>query len=113
MAEAYINYDEYKALGGNAEASAFPLLERKAEKLLDYWTFNRIKYLTIVPDEVKECLTEMVNRMMTWEDGQNITSFSNGKVSIAFDSSKSREQNLFNDVALVYLPVSLISEVVE
>ena len=38
----YIIYEQYKALGGTAEQSAFPLLERLARKKLDYWTQGRI-----------------------------------------------------------------------
>ena len=35
------------------------------------------------------------------------------KITVSFDTTKTREQSLFNDIALVYLPVSLISEVIE
>ena len=109
----YITFEEYKALGGVVEASAFSTLCRKANRLLDMWTLDRCKHLTTIPSEVKECLTEMINTMSGWEYGNDVTSFSNGKVSIAFDTKNTREQSLYNDIALVYLPVSLISGVIE
>lgn len=109
---SYITYDEYTGLGGIVEQSAFSVIERKAQRLLDYWTQNRIKYLTTIPDEVKEVLTEMINKMAKCNDGERLTSFSNGKVSMSFDTSKTEEQELYQ-VALSWLPVSLISGVVE
>lgn len=115
MADAntgYITYDEYVNLGGNAEASVFPLMQRKASRLLDLWTFDRLKTATTIPDVVKECLTEMINQMQGWQYGDDVTSFSNGKVSFTFDTTKAREQKLYYDTAYIYLPVSLISEVV-
>lgn len=108
----YLTFEEYTSFGGSATDVAFPKLERKAEHLLDYWTQDRIKSLTVIPDIVKETLSDMIDEMITWNDGERLASFSNGKVSMTFDVSKTEEQELYN-IALVNLPVSLISGVVE
>ena len=60
---SYITYKEYVDLGGTVDEDTFTILERKAQRMVDQITFNRMQYLLVVPDEVKEVLTEFVNKM--------------------------------------------------
>lgn len=106
---AYLTYEEYKELGGIVSESAFVMLERKAHRLIDAWTQERIKHMDSVPEEVKEAMTYMINRLGTAEEegGERLTSFSNGKVSMSFDTSKTVEQEMCDNVMMT-LPKYLI-----
>lgn len=112
MAVEYLTFEEYQALGGKVDTATFTTLKRKAYHLLDYWTQDRLKSATIIIDDVKELLVEMIDKINSWGTGERVTSFSNGKVSMSFDTTKTQEQELYA-LALIYLPVSLISGVVD
>ena len=60
---SYITYEEYKSLGGTVDEDTFVILERKAQRMIDYITFHRIQYLKVIPDEVKDVLVEFVNKL--------------------------------------------------
>ena len=94
---AYITYQEYVELGGTATEGAFPNLERKAQNLLDYFTFKRIKYLTIIPDEVKDVLTQFIDSMNNFskqaQSGDILTQYSNGVESMTFQVKTEEEIN--------------------
>lgn len=85
---SYMTYTEYKELGGKVSEDAFPLLERKAQRYLDSFTFNRVQYLTIIPDEVKEVLTDFIDRLNDYDsqatDGDTIEKYSNGVETIEY-----------------------------
>lgn len=115
---SYLTYDEYCALGGTVSQEAFPVLERKAQRLLDYITFNRIKSLTKIPDEVKEVLTEIINRSYDFnnqtEQGDTISEYSNGVETIKYSRKTEKEQNKeFCDLAYRYLPNYLVCRSVD
>lgn len=107
--QRYIEYDEYLELGGTVSEDAFVVLERKAQRWLDYFTFDRVKYLTRIPDEVKEVLVEFIQRLQSYEDqtmdGQLISKYSNGVEDITY--SRSRESDVkraMGKVAIEWLP---------
>ena len=112
MADKYITFEEYQTNGGVLSAVEFEKVEKRAQYLLDYWVQNRISKLDTIPDNVKDCLTLMIDTMSKWEDGEKVTSFSNGKVSMSFDTTRTRESDLFEQ-AKIMLPVELITGVVE
>lgn len=60
---SYITYEEYMSLGGMVDEDTFVILERKAQRIVDDITFYRIQYLKIIPDEIKEVLTEFINKL--------------------------------------------------
>lgn len=102
----YLSFDEYTQLGGKVEKSAFPHLERKARKKLDYYTQDRLKNATVIPDEVKECMAEFIDRLAE-QDGEKVSSFSNGSISVSFEKEEKTEETLW-DIAVEYLPVELV-----
>ena len=53
---SYLSYTEYQQLGGKVPEESFNVLERKAQRLLDYITFARVPECPEVPEEVKEVL---------------------------------------------------------
>lgn len=109
---AYITFEEYKTYGGKVSEDAFPYIERKAQHLLDYWTQNRLQSAATIEEIVKETLTEMINRIADFDGGERVSSFSNGKVSFAFDTTKTEEQELYQ-LALAWLPLEYITGVVD
>lgn len=108
--KAYLTFEEYKELGGQVDLSAFPLLERKAQRKLDNFTYGRLKEAEVIIDEVKEALTSMID-MLAEEDGAVVKSFSNGKVNFTYADQLPLEQRLHH-VVVESLPLSLISGVV-
>ncbi len=57
----YLNYEEYKNLGGTLEGEVpFNLLEYDARKKIDERTFGRLTKLENVPYEVKMCVFKMI-----------------------------------------------------
>lgn len=100
----YLTFDEYIIKGGQLDEAAFTLKEKKAEYLLDYWTFDRLKSgLGDNEQIVKDLVYEMVETM---SDGQQVTSFSNDGVSVTL-SDKTEEQQLY-DMAVAWLPAELV-----
>lgn len=110
--KAYLTFEEYKELGGQVDLSAFPLLERKAQRKLDNYTYDRLKDAETIIDEVKEVLTLMIDILVEDGNGDEVKSFSNGKVNFTFADKKSVDERMY-EVVVEYLPVSLISGVVE
>src|SRR5574344_1720708 len=109
---SYITYEEYTALGGTLSSTDFPIWERKAQRQLDYYTFNRISALTTIPDEVKEVLTEFINRMFSQNASSFVTSsassYSNGVESVTFkDNAEAAFNNELVKLAIDWLPACL------
>lgn len=100
----YLTHEEYVKMGGELDRAAFDRREYKAEKLLDYWTFDRLKSgLGDNEDVVKHLMFEMVEAI---SDGQQVTSFSNDGVSVSF-SDKSEEEQMYY-LAVAWLPADLV-----
>lgn len=78
----YITMQEYINMGGVVtDNTTFTRLAVKAQREIDYQTFNRLQG-QIIPDEVKQCMVELINRCFTNED--NITSINNDGVAISY-----------------------------
>ena len=111
---AYLTYSEYASLGGIVSSSDFTNLELKARRKVDYFTQNRLQTATTIISEVKELMTEFINRMSNSPVNGNITSYSNGIESFGF---KENQTDAFNSelyqMAIEYLPVELISAYVK
>lgn len=109
---SYLTYEEYQELGGTLSYDAFNKLERKAQRWLDYFTFNRIKQLQKlqqIPREVKEVLVEYVNYLDTVanqrEKGDLVTQYSNGVEQLTYKIVTEDElRSELNQIALQWLP---------
>ena len=107
---AYLLYSEYTALGGTATESNFNILEPKARRKLDYFTQDRLKTATTIISEVKELMTEFINRMSNSPQNGNITSYSNGIESFGFAENQTVAfNNELYQMAVEYLPIELIT----
>lgn len=105
----YITYDEYVELGGKLPEDVFPQLLRKAQRYLDYITFNRIKLLPSIPDEVKEVLADFIDKFNKREEVSgsfsSASSYSNGVESVTFKENASTQfNNELNKYAIQILP---------
>jgi len=57
----YLTYEEYQAMGGTLDVTAFGDLEFEAEALINWYTFNRLKKDTTFPDEIKRLMKYLIN----------------------------------------------------
>lgn len=57
----YLTYDEYKAMGGSMDLAAFPALEFRARKRLDYLTDCRIQKMAAIPEAVRLCMFTLIH----------------------------------------------------
>lgn len=101
----YITFEEYTALGGTVELSAFPLLERLAEKKLNYWTFKRITEDTEITEDIKLAMALIINSLEQAQ-GDKVSSFSNDGISVSF-VDEDDTQKLYQQV-LEILPHELM-----
>jgi hypothetical protein len=102
----YLTFDEYQNYGGTLDATTFNEFEFEAEVLINYRTFNRLKNIEPVPDEVKRLTRYIVDLMQKKADslslgnagdttvssvGSYIKSQSNDGVSITYGGMSSME----------------------
>jgi len=114
---SYLTYDDYKELGGKLSENDFRLAERKAQRWLDYFTFDRCKQLDIIPNEVREVLTEFIDRTAAYEAqkeaGETITQYSNSVEQITFSIKTEDELKAdLQKIALEWLPDYLTNRLV-
>lgn len=105
----YITYEQYKALGGTASASAFPRLELQARKKLDYWTQGRI---TEVDDDIRLCMLLIIDAMGKIKSGfVNVASTNNDGLTVNYASAQTEEQLIGSvyDQVVEILPVELVN----
>ena len=100
--EQYLTYEEYKALGGTLDLTPFNLLEFEARKKVDIRTFNRLKEVVNIPQEVKLCEYKLIN---------SISSFENATNSVASSGNVKSENT--DGYSISYISASEISDVVK
>ena len=81
----YLDYDEYREMGGTEDGAAFEVQRRKAQAYIDQQTFGRIAAAESLPPYVgyclKECVYELIERMTEAQyDGMSV---SNDGVSVS------------------------------
>ena len=69
----YLTYEEYRALGGDTTLlqAPFDLLEFEARRRIDIRTFDRLKNVEEIPQEVKLCEFNMINSMSNYAKSVN------------------------------------------
>lgn len=79
----FINYEEYKAMGGTLAETDFNRLSYRAEQILNSCTFGRIK----VPDNrVRWCMFDLISCGSSQSAG--VKSVSNDGYSVTYQSAK-------------------------
>ena len=77
----YLTKQEYIDLGGSPiEEMPFNLLEFEARRKIDIYTFNRVKDLDVIPQEVKLCEYKLINSIKGYIEASNSIS-ANGNVA--------------------------------
>lgn len=64
----YLTYTEYQSLGGSLAEAPFNILEYEARKLIDKYTFGRLKDLDSQVQEVKMCEYKLINTFETYSN---------------------------------------------
>ena len=70
----YLSYEEYKSLGGTLGEMPFNILELKAQQIINERTQNRLKDVEKIPQEVKNCVYDLINTMNKYNLSNNSTS---------------------------------------
>ena len=119
----YLTYNEYRALGGTIELTPFNLLEFEARRKIDIRTFNRLKNIEEIPQEVKLCEYNLINSINKYvstnnsvEANGNIKSENTDGYSVSYlsaseisDVVKSKEAEL-DDIVRTYLLNVIVNE---
>lgn len=117
----YLTYAEYQELGGTVSIEMFPSLNRKAQQLLDYITFNRIPQCwdnaDDLPGYIKATMTDFVDQInylnSQTKDNRVITRYSNGVEDLTYDvTNSSTIYTQLNQEAIQNLPTFLTTRVV-
>lgn len=102
----YLTYTEYQNYGGSLDETTFNDLEYEAESYVNWYTFNRLKGETTIPEEVKRCLAYIISILKNKMDalhssgesggsslytGVGIASQSNDGVSISYNVLNAKE----------------------
>lgn len=102
----YLTYEEYTDMGGTLSESDFAFIAYDAESYIDWYTFNRLKKYTTIPQEVKDCEFHIIrlvqakfnNMGMPTSNGddsgdvfQTVMSQSNDGVSVSYNALSARD----------------------
>lgn len=67
----YLTYNEYQSLGGTLAEMPFNLLEFKARKEIDKYTFGRLEEIGNGYNEVKLCVNDIIGILDLYSDYDN------------------------------------------
>ena len=101
FSEQYLNYNEYRLLGGTLDQTPFNLLEYEARRKIDERTFGRLKGIEKIPQEVKMCTYALINTLQSY----------------SIDSTSSRNKNIASEntdgYSVSYASGSQVQEIVK
>lgn len=64
----YLTYEQFKSLGGSLDLLPFNLLEFEARKQVDKRTQNRLKNANKIPNDVKFCMYNLINKINKYSE---------------------------------------------
>jgi hypothetical protein len=97
---SYITFADYQSLGGALEQPEFARQEYAARKEIDFHTFNRLQNLAAIPECLKMCAMELVQRQLCGDlDGQDFSSHGSGRLS----GTKEDRQKRIHEIIRRYL----------
>ena len=70
----YLTYEEYESLGGTLGEMPFNILELKARQIINERTQNRLKDVEKIPQEVKNCVYDLIQIINKYNNSNNSTS---------------------------------------
>lgn len=71
FSKQYLTYNEYQSLGGTLEEMPFNLLEFKARKEVDKYTFGRLEEIGNRYNEVKLCVNDIIGILDLYQKYDN------------------------------------------
>ena len=84
----YLEYDEYKELGGTLAETPFNILEYEAQLNIDNHTYGRLKSLDEQLTETKMCIYNLMNTLQSYakgnEKGKNVASENTDGYSVSY-----------------------------
>ena len=83
----YLTFTEFENMGGTLDETAFNDLEFEAETYVDWYTFDRLRNETEIPDRVKKCVYHIIKLL-----NDQINLFGNGSDSSDTSSTDSNKQ---------------------
>lgn len=95
----YLTFEEYRKLGGTLEQMPFNILEFKAQKEIDKYTFNRIKDLEEYSNEVKVCTFDLMNIIESYTrmiNNTGVSSESTDGYSVTYGNVSSENTKSYN-----------------
>ena len=95
----YLTFEEYRELGGTLEQMPFNILEFKAQKEIDKYTFNRLLDLEEYSNEVKVCVFDLMNIISNYTkiiDNTGIASESTDGYSVSYGNVSSENVKSYN-----------------
>lgn len=127
--ESYLTYETYQKLGGKLPLDVFSIYERKAQRYLDTYTFDRIPLIVKcgkpIPDIVDDVLVAYIDMLHTFDiqGGQGtadenlgqIAQYSNKVETITYKSKYTSTEELEKDLrglAIDWLPTYLTNRMV-
>ena len=110
----YLNYNEYRLLGGTLDQTPFNLLEYEARRKIDERTQGRLKNVANVPQEVKMCVFALINSIKSYgsstkSNNKNIASENTDGYSVSYVTGGTIQENIksksveLNDIINTYL----------
>ena len=104
FSEQYLNYEEYRSLGGTLDRAPFNLLEYEARRKIDIETHDRLKNLNYndIPLEVKMCEYNIISRIYNYNVSMKETV---AKGSVASEN--------IDGYSVSYVGASQISEIIK
>jgi hypothetical protein len=91
----YLTFANYQSMGGKLEQPEFIRAEYAARKEIDSLTFQRLEGIDPVPENLKMCALELIEREFCGKlDGEDYISQGSGKVSGTKESLKGRAAEL-------------------
>lgn len=85
----YLEFNEYRGLGGTLDLTPFNLLEFEARRKIDLRTQNRLRGIEEIPQEVKLCIFKMIDTVLKSYDeeiNRGKSSESVGSYSVSYNN---------------------------
>lgn len=110
----YLNYSEYRLLGGTLDQTPFNLLEFEARRKIDKRTQGRLKNAQNIPQEVKMCMFALINSINSYTssssgNSKNIASENIDGYSVSYVTGGTIQEMVIsksvelNDIITTYL----------
>lgn len=89
----YLTYDEYIDKGGTLSETDFDFLAYEAGSYIDWYTFNRLKKYTEIPQAVKDCEFYIIRLVQIKLGAMGIGSLETSNDNVGFSQSIASQSN--------------------